>query len=235
MPIYQEAGVPVEFVGHPVLDALPSFERRRARAGLAGDGETLVGLLPGSRHAEVRRLLPVLLGAARRIAARVPGARFAVPLASATVSRTVDAAIAAAGLRVRAVPGEAHRVMAAADLVLVTSGTATLEAACYGVPMVVVYRLSSLSYAVARLVVRGVSHISLPNIVLGYGAVPELIQDRAAPAAVAEAGLHLLEDQTARLAQRTALAEVRARLGQPGAAERAARAVLRERGDGSRG
>jgi lipid-A-disaccharide synthase len=234
MPIYQEAGVPVEFVGHPVLDALPPFERRRARAGLAGEGETLVGLLPGSRQAEVRRLLPVLLGAARRIAARVPGARFAVPLASATVSQAVDAAIQAAGLRVRVVPGESHRVMAAADLVLVASGTATLEAACYGVPMVVVYRLSSLSYALARLVVRGVSHISLPNIVLGYGAVPELIQDRAAPAAVAEAGLHLLEDQTARLAQRTALAEVRTRLGQPGAAERAARAVLRERGDGRR-
>jgi lipid-A-disaccharide synthase len=235
MPIYQEAGVPVEFVGHPILDALPPFERRRARAGLAGDGETLVGLLPGSRQAEVRRLLPVLLGAAQRVAARVPGVRFAVPLASANVPDAVDAAIRAARIRVRVVPGEAHRVMAAADLVLVASGTATLESACYGVPMVVVYRLSSLSYALARLVVRGVSHISLPNIVLGYGAVPELIQDRAAPAAVAEAAIHLLEDQPARLAQRTALAEVRARLGQPGAAERAARAVLRERGDGARG
>jgi hypothetical protein len=124
--------------------------------------------------------------------------------------------------------GEAHRVMAASDLVLVASGTATLEAACYGTPMVVLYRLSGLSYVVARAMVRGVSHIALPNIIAGRGVVTELIQGRATGDALAVAAGELLDDPGARAAQRAALAEVRARLGDPGAATRAAEAVLRE-------
>jgi lipid-A-disaccharide synthase len=122
--------------------------------------------------------------------------------------------------------------MAAADLLLVASGTATLEAACYATPMVVLYRLSSTSHALARLLVRGVSHISLPNIVAGRGIVPELIQGEATIATVSAAALRLLDDGVARTSQRLALLEVRTRLGAPGAGLRAARAVLRER-DGS--
>ncbi|HSE95683.1 MAG TPA: lipid-A-disaccharide synthase, partial [Methylomirabilota bacterium] len=162
--LYQEAGVPVEFVGHPILDALPSLSRAAARQGLAEDEAPLVGLLPGSRREEVRRLWPVLLGAARAIAVRIPGVRFAVPLTPGPVPPAVARSVQEAQLTLRILPGEAHRVMAAADLLLVASGTATLEAACYGTPMIVVYRLSTLSYGLARLVVRGVSHISLPNI-----------------------------------------------------------------------
>jgi lipid-A-disaccharide synthase len=178
----------------------------------------------------VRRHLPVLLGAAARIRRRLPGVRFALPLASTIPPEAVTARVEAARLGVRILAGEAHRVMAAADLVLVASGTATLEAACYEAPMVVLYRLSPVSYALARLVVRGVSAISLPNIIAGRSVVPELIQRRATPAGVAAAGLKLLLDETARVAQRAALREVRVRLGVPGAAERAARAVLREGG-----
>jgi lipid-A-disaccharide synthase len=124
--------------------------------------------------------------------------------------------------------------MAAADLLLVASGTATLEAACYGTPMVVLYRLSAVSHWLARRLVRGVSHISLPNIIAGRGIVPELIQGEATPDTVAWAGLRLLEDDAARADQRAALLEVRARLGEAGAGLRAARAVLRER-DGAAG
>jgi lipid-A-disaccharide synthase len=171
----------------------------------------------------------VLLGAARRIATRWPGTRFAVPVASTIAVDPVGAAVRASGLPVEVLPGAAYRVMAAADLLLVASGTATLEAACYGTPMVVLYRLSSVSHALARFLVRGVSHISLPNIVAGRGIVPELIQGRATPDAVARAALGLLEDDVARAAQRAALLEVRARLGDAGAGIRAARAVLRER------
>jgi lipid-A-disaccharide synthase len=112
--------------------------------------------------------------------------------------------------------------------VLVTSGTATLETACYGTPMIVFYRLSRISYAIARLLVRGVSHISLPNIVAGREVVPELIQGRATPAILAATAQALLESQAARAAQQAALLDVRARLGEPGAGARAARAVLRE-------
>jgi lipid-A-disaccharide synthase len=227
--VYQEAGVPVEFVGHPVLDVLPALDRTTARSGIAAADETLVGLLPGSRDAEVRRHLPVLLDVARRILARRPRTRFALPVATTIPVARVEAAVLGSGFPVEVLPGEAYRVMAASDLLLVASGTATLEAACYGTPMVVLYRLSSLSYGLARVLVRGVSHISLPNIVAGREVVPELIQGRATPAAVAGAALRLLEDEGARAAQRQALLEVRGRLGETGAGLRAARAVLRER------
>ncbi len=226
--LYQEAGVPVEFVGHPVLDVLPELDREAARVGLAGSGETLIGLLPGSRDAEVRRHLPVLLAAARRIAARRPQSRFALPVASTIAAPGIEAAARDSGLPVEVLPGEAYRVMAGADLVLVASGTATLEAACFGVPMVVLYKLSRVSYTLARRLVRGVSHISLPNIIAGREIVPEFIQDRATPQAIAGAALAILEDDIARAAQRAALLEVRARLGEAGATVRAAHAVLRE-------
>jgi lipid-A-disaccharide synthase len=226
--LYQEAGVPVEFVGHPLLDVLPSLDRDAARTGLAAHGETLIGLLPGSRKAEVERHLPVLLDAARRIVARRPRSRFVLPVASTIAPATVAAATRDASVPVKVLPGEAYRVMAGADVLLVASGTATLEAACYGAPMVVLYRLSPVSYAIARQLVRGVSHISLPNIVAGREIVPELIQHRATPDAVAGAALAILEDDVARAAQRAALLEVRARLGEAGATVRAAHAVLRE-------
>jgi lipid-A-disaccharide synthase len=232
--LYQEAGVPVEFVGHPLLDVLPSLEREAARTGLAGERETLVGLLPGSRDAEVRRHLPVLLGAARRIAARRPGTRFVVPVASTIDAAAVRATVRPSELPIDVRPGEAYRVMAAADLLLVASGTATLEAACYGTPMVVLYKLSAVSHRIARILVRGVSHISLPNIVAGREVVPEFIQARATSDAVAGAALRVLADDVARAAQRAALLEVRVRLGEAGAGLRAARAVLREL-DGSTG
>jgi lipid-A-disaccharide synthase len=233
VPLYHEAGVPVEFVGHPILDVLPAYERGAARAGLATEREVLIGLLPGSRPEEVRRHLPVLLGAGLRILRRVPLARFAVPVASTIDVASVERAVQTAELAgVQVVPGEAHRVMAGADLLLVASGTATLEAACYGTPMVVLYRLSAITYALARMVVRGVSFISLPNILAARPVVPELIQRDATPARVARAALRLLEDDALRAAQRQVLREVRARLGAAGAAQRAARAVLREVADG---
>jgi lipid-A-disaccharide synthase len=229
---YAEAGVPVEFVGHPILDVLPPLDREACRAGLAGSGETLLGLLPGSREHEVRRHLPVLLGAARRLAARRPQLRVVLPAAPTVDARAVEAAVRAGEVPVRVLPGEAYRVMAAADLLLVASGTATLEAACYGAPMVVVYRLSRLSYALARLLVRGVTHVSLPNILAGREIVAELIQHRATAERLATAAAGLLESAEARAAQRAALLDVRARLGTPGAGHRAARAVLRERDGG---
>jgi lipid-A-disaccharide synthase len=228
MALYQEAGVPVEFVGHPILDVLPTLRRDEARTGLAGPGELLVGLLPGSRAAEVRRHLPVLLGAAARLRGRHPGLRLALPVAPTLAREPIRAAVRAAGLPVAVLRGESHRVMAAADLVLVASGTATLETACYGAPMVILYRLSWLSHAVARLLVRGVTHIGLPNIVAGREIVPELIQGEATAEMVAAAARRLLDDPAARAAQRAALLEVRGRLGPPGAGARAARAVLRE-------
>lgn len=228
--LYQEAGVPVEFVGHPILDVLPPYDRAQARTGLARPDEPLLGLLPGSREAEIRRHLDLLLKAARLVRAEEPRARLAVARAP-TVSRTaIEGRVAASGLEVAVLHGEAHRLMAAADLVLTASGTATLEAACYGTPMVVLYRLSWPTYLLARLLVRGVGHVSLPNILAGREVVPELLQARATPGRLARAALTLLHDGATRQAQTSALAEVRGRLGPAGAGERAARAVLRALG-----
>jgi lipid-A-disaccharide synthase len=224
---YREAGVPVEFVGHPILDVLPPLDREAARRGLAA-AEPLIGLLPGSRVEEVRRHLPLLLHAAAAIRDRVPAARVVLALAPTIAPAVAKALVRDSRVDVRILPGEAYRVMAGADLLLVASGTATLEAACYGTPMVVVYRLSRVSYVLARLLVRGVRHICLPNIIAGRGAVPELIQGQATPARVARAGLALLADEAERAAQQAALHDVRVRLGDAGAGERAARAVLRE-------
>jgi lipid-A-disaccharide synthase len=117
--------------------------------------------------------------------------------------------------------------MAAADVLLVSSGTATLEGACFGTPMVVFYRLSGLSYSVARALVRGVKHIGLPNIVAGRAIAPELIQGQATPERLAAAVLGLLADDRTHAAQREALLSVRVRLGQAGAGARAARALLK--------
>jgi lipid-A-disaccharide synthase len=234
---YREAGVPVEFVGHPILDALPVLDHAAAREGLAGSGDRLVGLLPGSRVEEVTRHLPLMLGAAARLTRTLPALRFVLALAPTVPPETVAAVVAGVPhdhrVPMTILRDETYRVMAGADLLLVASGTATLEAACFAAPMVVLYRLSGVSYALARLLVRGVSHISLPNILAGRGIVPELIQGRATPLALGRAALSLLEDESARATQRAALLEVRVRLGEPGAGRRAAEAVLHEAARGS--
>jgi lipid-A-disaccharide synthase len=225
--LYRSAGVRAEFIGHPVLDGLATAPTREtARRELSLDPrELLVGLLPGSRPQEVDRMLPLLTEAARRLAATRPEARFLVALAP-----TVDAAAVARrlgeGLPVRIVQDRTYAVMRAADLLLVTSGTATLEAALLGTPMVVCYRVSRLTEALGRRLLR-VPWISLVNIVLGRAVVPEIFQRRdLSPARVAEEALRLLATPGALEAQRDAFRELAGQLGEPGVGDRAARLVL---------
>jgi lipid-A-disaccharide synthase len=230
--LYEEAGVSVEFVGHPLLDVVPSdLDRMKARQRLGvGERQTLVGLLPGSRRQEVGRLLPPMLDAAARLS-RTDGRRcFVLGLAASVerglVSVPLRRASEAGGPPVEVVEGLTHEVMAASDALLIASGTATLEAALLGTPMVVCYRVSRLSEVVARLLARS-AWISLPNIVAGRGAVPEILQDKVTGARLASEAERLLVNSVAATAQRAAFKEVRLRLGQPGVGERAARAVLK--------
>jgi lipid-A-disaccharide synthase len=230
--LYQAAHVSVEFVGHPLLDVLPlSLTRDDARRRLGLDpAASLLGLLPGSRREEVARLLPAMLDAARRLAAADPRRRFLIG-AAPTVDRAqlaplLAVAAEAGGPRVEVVESLTHEVMAASDVVLIASGTATLEAALLGVPMVVCYRVSRLTEAVARMLAR-VSWISLPNIVAGRKVVPEVLQDEVTGHRLASEALHLLEDAAAATAQRAAFKEIRGCLGEPGVGQRAARAVLK--------
>ena len=229
--LYEEAHVGVDFVGHPLLDVLPLHLTRddaRRRLGL-DPAASVVGLLPGSRREEVARLLPPMLEAARRLAAVDPRRRFLIGAAPTVDRAQVTALLAAAaeadGPRVEIVEGLTHELMAGSDVVLIASGTATLEAALLGAPMVVCYRVSRLTETVARMLAR-VSWISLPNIVAGRKAVPEVLQDEVTGHRLASEALHLLEDAAAATAQRAAFKEIRGRLGEPGVGPRAARAVL---------
>ena len=226
-PLYRQAGVDVAFVGHPLLDGLAAVPPRaqcRERLGVA-DGTTILGLLPGSRAAEIRRHLPLLLDAAGRVRAAEPGVEALVGLSDAADRLAVEAAVAQAGVPARVIQGRTHEVMRAADCLLAVSGTVTLEAAILETPMLITYRLGRLSYWLLRLLIR-VSFVGLPNLVAGRSIVPELLQHDATPERLAAAALDILRSPARQQAMRAALAEVRRRLGEPGAVERAAREVL---------
>lgn len=224
---YRSAGVEAAFVGHPLLDALaaaPSRSAARRELGVA-DERLLVGLLPGSREQEIAGMAPLMGGAAARIAAARPEAQFVLALAP-TVAAASVARHLAAGPHVRVVGGRTYAVMRAADLLLVTSGTATLEAALLGTPMVVGYRVSPLSELMGRALLR-VPWISLVNIVLGRAVVPELVTRSAATAErIAGEALRLLGSPGALEAQRDAFRELAGMLGEAGVGPRAARLVL---------
>src|SRR6266853_149089 len=227
--LYEAAGVPVEFVGHPLLDVLPlDLTRDEARRRLAADpGHSLIGLLPGSRREEVERLLPPMLEAARRLAAADGRRRFVLGLAPTVPREQVQAHLRhrGPGPAIEIVEGRTYEVMAAADTLLIASGTATLEAALLGTPMVLCYRVSRTTEVIARLLTR-VAWIGLPNLVSGRLVVPELIQAQVTGERLAAEATRLLDDPVAATAQRAALKELRARLGEPGVGRRAARAVL---------
>jgi lipid-A-disaccharide synthase len=228
---YRDAGVPVDFVGHPLLDVLPlDLDRAEARRRLDVDpGESVIGLLPGSRREEVERLLPPMLVAANRLSAAGVARRFALGLAptvdAAAVGRLVKAAVDEGGPRVDVFERRTYEVMAAADVVLISSGTATLEAALLGAPMVVCYRVSRVTEAVVRLLVK-VRWCSLPNLIANRGVVPEVLQDELTGQRLAAEALRLIEDPAAAGAQRAAFERVRAQLGAPGVGRRAAQAVI---------
>lgn len=235
--LYEAAGVPVEFVGHPLLDVLPrDLDRARARLGLGIEPElAVVGLFPGSRREEITRLLPAMLEAARRLVGSAaeppsrPTPRFALGLAPSVDRRLVEDLLAAAeragGPPVEILEHRTYELMAAADAILIASGTATLEAALLGSPMVVCYRVSRFTALISRLLIR-VPRISLPNIVAGRDVVPEVLQTEVTGARLAQEIHRLLSEPSAAAAQRLAFAELRGRLGEPGVGRRAARAVL---------
>ncbi len=221
-PLYERAGVPVTFVGHPLVDlvrAPTNAAAFRAANGLAPD-KRIVALLPGSRHKEIQHNLPTLLAAADRLAER-GDLQFLIaqaPHVGALVGELVG------NRPVRIVTGQTHAALAVSSLALVASGTATVETALLDVPMVVVYRLSPVTYALGRPLVR-IPHYAMVNLIANARVVPELIQGNfTAERVVAEAS-RLLDHPSAVTAMRSALAEVRSKLGGPGASGRAAAIV----------
>ncbi|MBX8608398.1 lipid-A-disaccharide synthase [Pseudomonas capsici] len=191
---YEEKGVPVRFVGHPLADTIPlESDRPAARAELGlGDGP-VVALMPGSRGGEVGRLGSLFFDTAERLLAQRPGLRFVLPCASPQRRAQVEQLLQGRDLPVTLLDGRSHVALAACDAVLIASGTATLEALLYKRPMVVAYRLAPLTFWILKRLVKS-PYVSLPNLLAQRLLVPELLQDDATPEALARTLLPLLDD-----------------------------------------
>ncbi|QBQ56044.1 lipid-A-disaccharide synthase [Nitrosococcus wardiae] len=195
-PFYKQAGVPVCFVGHPLRDEVKSpLSRDEAVAEFGFDPHRkTLGLLPGSRRSEIKRLLPVLLDAAEQIYLQEPEIQYLLPLATTLDEADLAPYLKRHRLPLKIIPNRSYDVMVACDAMVVASGTVTLEAALMGVPLVVIYKMKPLSYWIGRLLIR-VNHIALCNIIAGEGIAPELIQQEASPEQIAKEALSLLRDQ----------------------------------------
>ncbi|HSA84683.1 MAG TPA: lipid-A-disaccharide synthase [Nitrospira sp.] len=230
-PIYDEAGVPCTFVGHPILDAVASNYDRgglRSRFGLSSD-ERVIALLPGSRAHEVQVLLPILIEAVEKLAQLEPKTKFILAQASTIHDNLLQPLLERSPVPIALVKEQAAEVMALSDLVLVASGTATLQAAVVGTPMVLFYRTTPLTFWVANVVIRfviRVKWIGLVNLVAGRTVVPELLQTAATGQRLYEEARRILEDRSGYDEMKRDLAQVRLALGEPGASARAAEAVL---------
>jgi lipid-A-disaccharide synthase len=224
-PFYRQRGVQARYVGNPVLEQVPTLAPAssfRVALGLPQDTPTLA-LLPGSRKSELRRILPVMAQSARLLDSERPGLQIVVPLAPGISRAQVSWAFT--GLRVALIEGRAPQVVGASDVAVVASGTAVLEAGLMGRPLVVVYRVAPLTYWMAKPLVR-VPHFSLVNLLAGRALVPELIQSQMTPERIAREAQRLWPPSSEGMAQVKGLAEVRKVLGPPGAAGRAAEALL---------
>jgi len=228
--LYRKAGVPVEFVGHPLVDlAVPSRDRQTTLRAAGLDPEKpVVALLPGSRPNELHQILPTLAESAVMMSRDQPGVQFLIARAPALADALFEplGTLKAAGVPHAMIEGATDDVLAAADVVVTASGTATVQAALHGRPMVIVYRLSPLTFALGRAFVR-VHTYGMVNLVAGRPVVPELIQESFTAGKVARETLTLLRDGSTAADMRRGLADVRARLGAPGASARAAEAVLK--------
>lgn len=223
--LYRDAGVPVTFVGHPLLDLVPPPPNRAAffaSIGLSADRRT-IALLPGSRPNELREILPTLIDAAARLAARDD-----VQFVLARAPHLDDALFAPAvrsSVPIAIVEERADAVLASSDLAITASGTATVQAAIHECPMIIVYRLSALTYRLGKRFVN-VDTYGMVNLIAGRRVAPELIQEAFTSEAVVAHARALLDDASTYAAARQALASVRERLGARGASRRAAAAVL---------
>lgn len=202
-PLYEQAGIPVTYVGHPFAEMLaqvPDRTAAREQLRLPSAGK-IIALLPGSRVSELEQMADLFIETARQIVAGLPDAQFLVPLVNRPTRELFETALyrhEASGLNLTVLFGHAHEAMAAADVVLAASGTATLEAALLGRPVVITYRMPRLSYWMMKG--RGyLPYVGLPNILAGEFVVPEFLQDEATPENLSQAVLNLMFDTKVRI------------------------------------
>mgnify|MGYP000713131353 CR=1 FL=1 len=224
--VYEQAGVPVTHVGHPLVDDARSpytKEEARLHLGLAEAGP-LVTLLPGSRNGEIRRQLPVMLDSARLLVSRHPDLHFVLPLAPTLSRAPIDALLTGSALPITLIEGQACNAIRAADAVLTSSGTATLETALIGTPMVIIYIIAPLNYAIMNRMIR-IPDIGLVNIVAGHRIAPEYLQRAATPEVLSEELHCLLTDRDRADVMRLQFDDVREAMGPGGASQRVARLI----------
>ena len=235
--IYREAGVPVTYVGHPVADSIPlDVDKAAAREQLRlASAPLVIALLPGSRQSELRYMADTFMQTAKKLHAALGNVHFLCPTASRPTRDLLEAAIyrnEAADLPLTLMFGHSHEALAAADLAIVASGTATLETALFKTPMVIVYKMSPLTWRIMRRMLY-LPYVGLPNILAGEFLVDELLQDAATPQAISDALLALAGDAARQKRQVERFSEIHHSLRQDNATK-SADAVL-EVLDGSRG
>jgi lipid-A-disaccharide synthase len=224
---YERHRMKVRFVGHPLLDVLaeiPPIDQVKQRYRNTDAGR-LIGVLPGSRQSEIRSLLHILLESAEILRNRLPDVSFIIAVAPSLNEAFFEEALAGRDLPVRLVRGDTYGVIRACDLLLTVSGTATLEAAVLGTPMIITNRVSDLSYHLGRRLIK-VNYIGLPNLIAGRRIVPEFVQQNARAELIAGEALNLLEHPERLYEQRRELGLIKTSLGEPGVALRVARLVL---------
>jgi len=227
--MYHQAGVDAVFVGHPLLDVVKTCYTKPEALNKFNlkDGTTTVGILPGSRLNEVTKLLPEMIKTALILKEKLPAVQFVLPLAD-TLDQDYIAEVLQSyhnELDIKIIHNEIYDVLAVCDAAMVASGTATLETALIGTPMIIAYKMSPFSFLMGRLFVN-VSHIGLANIIAGKTVVPELIQRDANPEQMAKELLAILTDEEKKMRIRKDLSGIREKLGTPGAAQRAAQSAL---------
>lgn len=227
VPLYEKAGVPVSFVGHPMLDLVTvSMNRDTAAASFGLDpSRKIVGLFPGSRRSEIERILPSILSAAELLQKRFPDLQFVLPMASTLHEGDILPHLKGRTVTPVVTDHNIHGLIRACDAIISVSGTVTLEIALIGTPMVIIYRMAPLTYQVAKRVVK-IAHIGLCNIVAGETVVRELIQDQATPELIADEIERQLTDRNYHAAIARKLGEVRSKLERGGASLQVANLAL---------
>jgi len=218
---YRKHEIPVTFVGHPLLDT--NLDYRKEVFEKPGNDIPVIGLLPGSRDREIARHLPIMLGAAQILLKRIKNVKFIVSLAPDVKRKTVEEIVnkhkGDADLEI--VSAHVRKIFERSKIVVAASGTVTLESAIYGTPMVIIYKVSPISYWFGRAMIQ-VKHIGLVNLISGKKIVPELLQDQASPARIADTVFDMLSDAPGLEKLRLELLQVKHALGGPGASERVA-------------
>jgi lipid-A-disaccharide synthase len=220
---YKQENFPVDYVGHPLLDLVKTnYSRAEAQEKFSlSENKTTIALLPGSRISEVEKLLPEIMQAAVILAQTIPDIQFVLPLADTLEESIISEIISGFGVKVNVIKGDTYDVISCADLAIVASGTATLETALLGIPMIIIYKISPLTYFIGKRIIT-VKNIGIVNIIAGKTIVPELIQNEANGRRIADEALAILNDTPKKQEIIKELAEIRAKLGSPGAAIRAA-------------